>query len=74
MVCRTERHSAEITIKTAPRWCPENKPAENSKTKLSCNTCIHRNGCLKSVLDWEEYAHAVTFCSLWEKRPARMEE
>lgn len=22
MVCRTERHSTAITIKTSPRWCP----------------------------------------------------
>lgn len=22
MVCRTERYSTEITIKTSPRWCP----------------------------------------------------
>ena len=22
MICRTERHSTEITIKTSPRWCP----------------------------------------------------
>lgn len=22
MICRTKRHSDEITIKTAPKWCP----------------------------------------------------
>ena len=22
MICRTERRSTEITIKTAPKWCP----------------------------------------------------
>lgn len=24
MICRTERHSEELTIKTAPKWCPIN--------------------------------------------------
>ena len=22
MICRTERHSTELIIKTVPRWCP----------------------------------------------------
>lgn len=22
MICRTKRHSAELTIKTSPKWCP----------------------------------------------------
>lgn len=22
LICRTERHSEAITIKTSPRWCP----------------------------------------------------
>lgn len=22
MICRTKRHSDEITIKTSPKWCP----------------------------------------------------
>lgn len=22
LICRTERHSSEMTIKTAPKWCP----------------------------------------------------
>ena len=22
LICRTERHNAELTIKTRPRWCP----------------------------------------------------
>lgn len=22
MICRTERHSEEMTTKTSPRWCP----------------------------------------------------
>nr|WP_278678750.1 hypothetical protein [Clostridium paraputrificum] len=22
VICKTERHSTEITIKTSPRWCP----------------------------------------------------
>ena len=22
MICRTERHSDELTIKTSPKWCP----------------------------------------------------
>lgn len=25
MICRTKRHSEELTIKTAPKWCPINK-------------------------------------------------
>jgi len=23
LICRTERHSTVITIKTTPKWCPE---------------------------------------------------
>lgn len=22
MICRTERHKTELTIKTSPKWCP----------------------------------------------------
>ena len=22
LICKTERHSTELTIKTSPRWCP----------------------------------------------------
>lgn len=25
MICRTERHSKKLTIKTSPRWCPRRK-------------------------------------------------
>ena len=25
MICRTERHSKELIIKTSPRWCPRRK-------------------------------------------------
>lgn len=25
MICRTERHSKELTIKTSPKWCPRRK-------------------------------------------------
>ena len=25
MICRTERHSDELTIKTSPKWCPFRK-------------------------------------------------
>ena len=25
MICRTKRHSKELTIKTAPKWCPFRK-------------------------------------------------
>lgn len=30
MVCRTERHSTEITIKTSPRWCPLREEATHA--------------------------------------------
>jgi len=23
MICRTDRHSTELKIKTSPKWCPE---------------------------------------------------
>lgn len=23
LICRTERHSTDFTIKTSPRWCPK---------------------------------------------------
>lgn len=31
LICKTERHSEELTIKTSPRWCPlrRKKDAEN---------------------------------------------
>ena len=25
LICKTERHSTELTIKTSPRWCPLRK-------------------------------------------------
>ena len=25
IICRTVRHETDLKIKTAPRWCPENK-------------------------------------------------
>lgn len=25
LICKTERHSTELTIKTRPRWCPLRK-------------------------------------------------
>lgn len=25
LICKTERHSVELTIKKAPKWCPLNK-------------------------------------------------
>ena len=28
MICRTGRHSDEITIKTSPKWCPLRKKEE----------------------------------------------
>jgi hypothetical protein len=28
MICKGERHSTEITIKTSPKWCPRRKKKE----------------------------------------------
>ncbi len=25
MICRTKRHSKEVTVKTSPKWCPLRK-------------------------------------------------
>lgn len=31
MICRTKRHSKELTIKTSPKWCPFRRKAMNNK-------------------------------------------
>lgn len=28
MICRTERHSEELTVKTSPKWCPIRKDGQ----------------------------------------------
>lgn len=30
LICRTERNSEEVTIKTSPRWCPLRKGKNNA--------------------------------------------
>lgn len=31
MICRTDRHSTEMKIKTSPRWCPFRKTSKEQK-------------------------------------------
>lgn len=31
MICRTDRHSTEMKIKTSPRWCPFRKPLKEQQ-------------------------------------------
>ena len=34
MICRTDRHSREFTIKTSPKWCPiRNIPVERNNLR-----------------------------------------
>ena len=37
LICKTERYSTEIIIKTSPKWCPRRKKVDDRRNR--CNGC-----------------------------------